>query len=243
MARAIVNRLPELAPRSRLIDLACGPGEPGLSVLERHPDVELRGVDASQDILAHARTRASGRANVRFAHTDMKKLDVPSGSVDAVVSRFGFLALEDVARITAEFSRIARPGCAFSISVWDRLELNTVAYASMESLRGLADEALLPPLDELDARAAGALPEHTLAEIGVTELHTELFSWSTPANGFDLLWSMLTGPGIWHPAVSTLAADAVTELRRCYAARLEDYAAPNGTYMIPSTRRLLWGHI
>lgn len=75
--------------------------------------------------------------------------------------------------------------------------------------------------------------QHTLAEMGVTELHTELFSRSTPDNGFDLLWSMLTGPGIWHPAESTLAADAVTELRRCYAARFEDYAAPNGTDIVP----------
>jgi ubiquinone/menaquinone biosynthesis C-methylase UbiE len=243
VARAIVDRLPVLAPHSRLVDLACGPGEPGLSVLDRHPDVELLGVDASPDMLALARTRASGRTNVRFAHMDMAKLDVPSGSVDAVVSRFGFLALEDVARSAAEFSRIARPGCAFSIAVWDRLELNAVAYASMESLRGLADDALLPPLDELDARAAEALPEHTLAELGVTELHTELFSWSTPASGFELLWSMLTGPGIWQPAVSTLDADAVTELRRRYAARFEDHAAPNGSYLIPSTCRLLWGHV
>src|SRR5438128_2357718 len=48
VARAIVDRLPELAPRSQVLDLACGPGQPGLSVLERHPEVELLGVDTSQ---------------------------------------------------------------------------------------------------------------------------------------------------------------------------------------------------
>jgi SAM-dependent methyltransferase len=243
VARAIVDRLPELAPRSQVLDLACGPGQPGLSVLERHPEVELLGVDTSQDMLALARTQAIGRTNVRFAHMDMEQLDIPSDSIDAIVSRFGFLALENVARSAAEFSRIALPGCAFSIAVWDRLELNTLASASIESLRGLADDELLPPLDELDARAARALPQHTLAEIGVTELHTGLFTWSTPVNEFGVLWSMLTGPGIWQSAVSTLDTDAGAELRRRFEARLEDYATPNGTYMIPSTCRLLWGQI
>jgi hypothetical protein len=116
-----------------------------------------------------------------------------------------------------------------------------VAAASIESLRGLADDVLLPPLDKLDARAAEALPAAALTQVGVTELQTELFSWSTPVDGFDLLWSMLTGPGIWQPAVSSLDADAVAEVRRRYSARLGAYATTDGTYLIPSTCRLLWG--
>ncbi|MFF3572216.1 class I SAM-dependent methyltransferase [Nocardia jiangxiensis] len=241
VAQAILDRLPALAPHSRIVDLACGPGEPGLSVLERYAEAELLGIDTSQDMLALARARTTGRTNVRFAQMDMRELDIPSDSIDAIVSRFGFLTLEDVSRSAAEFARIARPGCAFSIAVWDRLELNTVASSSIESLRGLTDDALLPPLDELDTRAARALPQHTLTQVGVTELHTELFSWSTPVDGFGQLWSMLTGPGIWQPAVSTLDADTVTELRRRYAARFEEYTTADGTYLIPSTCRLLWG--
>jgi trans-aconitate 2-methyltransferase len=241
VAQAIVDRLPALTPHAQLVDLACGPGEPGLSVLERYPAVELLGVDTSEAMLEIARARAAGRTNVRFAQMDMEELDVPPDSADAVVSRFGFLALEDISRSAAEFTRIARPGCAYSIAVWDRLELNTVAAASIESLRGLADDVLLPPLDKLDARAAEALPAAVLTQVGVTELQTELFSWSTPVDGFDPLWSMLTGPGIWQPAVSSLDAGAVAELRRRYSARLEAYATTDGTYLIPSTCRLLWG--
>jgi hypothetical protein len=158
-----------------------------------------------------------------------------------VVSRFGFLALEDLSRSAAEFARIARTGCAYAIAVWDRLELNTVASASMESLRGLADDALLPPLDELDARAAESLPASALTDVAVGQLHTELFGWSTPVDGFGVLWSMLTGPGIWQRAVSSLDADAVGELRRRYAAHLQPFAMTDGGYRIPSTCRLLWG--
>jgi trans-aconitate methyltransferase len=241
VARAVVDQLPAPTPHAQVVDLACGPGEPGLSVIGRHPQVHLLGVDASDDMLAIARARAAGRTNVRFATMNMEKLDIPSDSVDVVVSRFGFLTLEDVSRSTAEFARITRTGCAYAIAIWDRLELNTMSSASMESLRGLADDALLPPLDELDTRAAEALPTSWLTDVGVAELHTELFGWSTPVDGFDTLWSMLTGPGIWQPAVSSLDADAAGELRRRYAARLEPFAMTDGSYRIPSTCRLLWG--
>lgn len=239
VAQAIVDRLPALAPHARVVDLACGPGEPSLTVIERYPEVELLGLDTSEDMLAIARSRAADRTNVRFAAMDMEELDLPRDSVDAVVSRFGFL--EDVSRSAAEFARIARPGCAYSIAVWDRLELNTVASASIESLRGLVDDALLPPLDKLDARAAQALPRTALTQVGVTELQTELFSWSTPVDGMAPLWSMLTGPGIWRSAVSSLDAGTIAELRRRYSARLKAYATADGTYLIPSTCRLLWG--
>src|SRR6266568_1292182 len=101
VAEAIVDRLPNPGPDARVVDLGCGPGEPGLSVLERYPAVELLGVDTSPDMLAIARARAAGLANARFEAMDMQRLDIASDSVDAVVSRFGFLALEDISRSAA----------------------------------------------------------------------------------------------------------------------------------------------
>ncbi|MGW7007888.1 methyltransferase domain-containing protein [Streptomyces sp. NPDC054933] len=237
VAQAVVDRLPALAPHAQGRGSRVRSREPGLSVIERHPQVELLGVDTSQDMLAIARARAAGRTNVRFATMDREDLDLPSDNVDAIASRFGFLVVEDISRSDAEFAGIAQPGCA----IWDRLVLNTVASASIESLRGLVDDALLPPLDKLDARAAEALPETTLAQGGVTELRTDLFSWSTPVEGLEPLWSMLTGPGMWQSAVSSLDAGTVAELRRRYAARLRAYATTDGAYLIPSTCRLLWG--
>jgi SAM-dependent methyltransferase len=78
VAQAIADRLPALTPHAQLVDLACGPGEPGLSVLERYPAAELLGVDTSEAMLEIARGRAAGKTNVRFAKMDMEELDMPA---------------------------------------------------------------------------------------------------------------------------------------------------------------------
>jgi trans-aconitate methyltransferase len=243
VSEAIVDRLPALATGSQVVDLACGPGEPGLSVLRRYPDVHVLGIDSSPDMLALARRRTDGMPNVRFHAMNIEDLELPPAGVDAVVSRFGFLTMEDTTRSTAGFARIARPGCAYSVAVWDRSELNPRAHALVESLRGRVDDELLPPLDELDARAAQGRPAAALREIGVAVLETELFTWSTATDNGDATWSNIISHGIKPAAAASLGPRGIDELRARYWERLERYVQADGTFLIPSSCRLLWGYV
>ena len=63
----------------RLLDLGIGSGLVEEALFERLPDIEVVGIDRSEAMLAQARTRYRGRANLRLVDGGFEDLD----SVDA----------------------------------------------------------------------------------------------------------------------------------------------------------------
>ncbi|HEX8678713.1 MAG TPA: class I SAM-dependent methyltransferase [Chthoniobacterales bacterium] len=51
MTGAILEHLPPPTLGARVLDVACGTGEPGLSLARRSPDVQLLGVDAAAGMI------------------------------------------------------------------------------------------------------------------------------------------------------------------------------------------------
>ena len=51
-----------------ILDIACGTGEPGLTLAERNPGISLLGIDAAEPMvnIARAKAAARGLANARF---------------------------------------------------------------------------------------------------------------------------------------------------------------------------------
>src|SRR4051794_5393582 len=93
--RHISERLGELAgvrPRSRVLDVAAGYGEPALTAARTAgPEGQVVATDISAELLAFGRERAAavGFGNVKFMESDASSLDFPHESFDAAVSRWG----------------------------------------------------------------------------------------------------------------------------------------------------------
>jgi 2-polyprenyl-3-methyl-5-hydroxy-6-metoxy-1,4-benzoquinol methylase len=58
VADAILDHLPALPAGARVLDVACGTGEPALTLARRPPDVQLLGVDAAGGMIEVARAKA-----------------------------------------------------------------------------------------------------------------------------------------------------------------------------------------
>jgi SAM-dependent methyltransferase len=90
----------------RLLDVGCGTGAHTASFADRGWNVV--GVDISEDLLDHARSRG-----VEVINADAVSLPFSEASFDAVVSMWTHTDVDDFAAATREIARVLRPSGAF----------------------------------------------------------------------------------------------------------------------------------
>lgn len=107
----IVRRILDGLPIGTALDAACGTGRH--TAYLHQLGHEVIGADASQEMLARARTRLP---EVVFHEADLHQLPVPDNSVDTVVCALALTHIPDLAPVLAEFARVLRPGGHLVIS-------------------------------------------------------------------------------------------------------------------------------
>ena len=107
------NRLPPGS--SRVLDIACGPGEWVRQIARLHPQAEVVGLDISQLMIAYAQVKAreASLTNARFLLGNiLQPLDFAADSFDLINARLlgGVLRSEKWLGFLKECKRIIRPG-------------------------------------------------------------------------------------------------------------------------------------
>jgi ArsR family transcriptional regulator len=103
--RALVGLIPA---SWTVADLGCGTGSLVASLAPHAQHVI--GVDASEEMLAAARARLGGMANVELRHGSLESLPIETASVDAATMMLVLHHLPTPAAAIAEAARILRPG-------------------------------------------------------------------------------------------------------------------------------------
>jgi SAM-dependent methyltransferase len=142
---AIIQGL-DLSDDQHHLDIASGTGEPGLSIANRSPKGRVVLTDLVPEMLdvAARRAESQGITNVETAVCSADDLPFDDATFDSVSVRFGYMFFPDVAKATAEFARVLRPGGRLCASVWIEPEQNP--WTSI-ALQAIATEATLPPPD------------------------------------------------------------------------------------------------
>ncbi len=142
---AIIERL-EIADDQQHLDIAAGTGEPGLTVARLAPNGHVVLTDLAAEMLDIARRRANAQGITNVETTVCSADDLPFGDAtfDSVSVRFGYMFFPDIAKATAEFARVLRPGGRLCSSVWVKPEENPWTSILM---RAIAAEAVLPAPD------------------------------------------------------------------------------------------------
>ena len=89
-------------------DLACGTGDVAVRLAPRVARVV--GVDHSPEMLAAARTRAQGLANVELHDGALEALPLDDASCDAALLLLALTHVDEPSRATGEMARILKPG-------------------------------------------------------------------------------------------------------------------------------------
>jgi len=120
MREALIQQA-RLEPGMRVLELACGTGDPALEIARRvGPNGHVTATDLSPQMLEECRKNAAaaGIANMDFAVADAENLQFGSASFDRVTSRLGAMYFVDVQRAFAEIQRVLAPGGIVTLQVW-----------------------------------------------------------------------------------------------------------------------------
>jgi ubiquinone/menaquinone biosynthesis C-methylase UbiE len=142
---AIVESL-DIAQDQQHLDVAAGTGEPGLTIAKLVPEGRVVITDLVPEMLEVVARRAKeeGLANVVTRACSADDLPFDDASFDSVSVRFGYMFFPDLAKATAEFARVLKPGGRICSSVWfdpDRNPWTSVVMAA------IATEAPMKPPD------------------------------------------------------------------------------------------------
>lgn len=219
----------KLAPRPGMavLELAAGVGDTGLMVARLVGDSGRVIVsDFAPAMVAAAKRRASelGATSVEFRVVDAEKLDLPTGSVDGVLCRWGYMLMIDPTAAFAETRRVLRPGGRLVFSVFAAPDRNP--WASLVG-RILVEEGLLAPPDPsapgIFALANPGRMRELLAGAGFAEPEIE---------PLELRWRFEDRRSYWQflvdaaGALSPIIQGLPPEGRRVLEDRLHERASP-----------------
>ena len=165
---------------------------------------------------------------------DMQAIDLPDASVDAVVSRYGYMLVPDPALALRETRRVLKPGGRLAFATWAPAKLNpwATAYGPVLIERGLiepptagrARPVLLAEPGQIDelVRAAG------FDEVSVTEVPVAFAaaSWEEYRRIVSSLAAMM------REVLEPLDDEARAEVDEAAKARIEPYRSGDG-YDLP----------
>ena len=126
----VTQRLLEAAgisPGHRVLDIACGTGEPALPAAEVvGPGGRVVLTDQAPEMLAVAREMAEARGltNVEFRLADGEELEAEPGSFDAATCRWGIMFMPEPLRCLGHIYGALKPGGRVAFSAWGPPERN-----------------------------------------------------------------------------------------------------------------------
>jgi enediyne biosynthesis protein CalE5 len=123
-ASVVSDRLVDLAgvqPGSRVLDVACGYGEPSLPAARKAgAEGSVVATDIAKVMLDFAAKRAAdaGVDNIEFVESEAAALDFPADSFDAALSRWGVIFEPEAEAALNNIRGFLKPGSKIAVSSW-----------------------------------------------------------------------------------------------------------------------------
>lgn len=127
LGNAVTEALVEYScptPGMRVLDLASGTGEPGISLAQRVPQGSVMAVDQSSELLDIAAKRARSKNLLNFItqQADAHHLPFADQSFDLATCRFGVMFFSDCQRALVELRRVLKPGACACFAAWGPMD-------------------------------------------------------------------------------------------------------------------------
>ena len=117
---------------SKVLDLACGPGEWVLNLASAYRHMEVVGIDLSEKMVGYANSRKWPNTSFRVMNI-LQLLDFPDNTFDFVNARliFSFMPKAAWPELLQECMRVLRPGGIVRLTECERTLSNSLAYEQL----------------------------------------------------------------------------------------------------------------
>ena len=205
MGDAIIMNL-QLKDGDRVLDVATGTGEPGLTIAGLIPNGTVTGIDLAEDMLAIAteHARSKGLSNYETLNADVCQLTFDEATFDAISCRMGFMFFPDMLLAAKEMYRVLKTGGRLSTSVWDGPQHNDWVTTIMSVIQ----KHIVPPPPEPGAPGMfrcgePGLISNLLKQVGFKDIATQQISGKVDYRSFDRYWEIMLDIGA--PIVAALS--------------------------------------
>jgi ubiquinone/menaquinone biosynthesis C-methylase UbiE len=242
VGETLIERL-DLHPRDRVLDLACGTGEPGLTLARRYGDeVGILGVDAAEGMVnaARAKVEKEGLRGIAFKVMPAEDLALPDGGFDRALCRFGAMLFKDPVKGLSEMHRVLAPGGRFAIAVWGE-RMSAIEMAA-KALEPHLPEDSGPPFAQITSLGAPGALEAALEAAGFTGFEVTQHSLDYRFPNFEAYWDLVEESAMLADLMGQMSPEQQDAVRDEVASLATAYHAPEGlvlphVYLIASGPR------
>jgi SAM-dependent methyltransferase len=241
-------RLVDLRPGDRVLDLACGVGNPALEIARRvGPDGHVLGLDLVEAMVKGARAVASENSvrNAEFRTVpDETSLGVPDASFDAATCRAGMQYMPDRAGAMAAVLAALKPGGRFAAMTLGSAE----RCMPFQLTNGVVSRHVPLPTPDDDAGPVGLSSLEGLIDMfgqaGFTDIRSDVFeSVIFEADDPDAAWTFFSATA--GPFIELLASVPEDVRRSIHEDAVRTFGAafpdgpvrPTGEVLVVSGRR------
>ena len=235
--RSVSERLVEEIdpqPGQTVLELTAGPGETGFLLAPRlGPTGRLISSDFVPAMVEAAQRGATERGleNVECRVLDAQQIDLPDGSVDGVLSRFGLMLVPEQERAMGEIRRVLRPGGRYAYATWGPPDRNpwisSIVLALVQHGHAPGGDPFAP--GGVFSLATPDRNQELAAAAGFEAIAVEELTGTMSFEDEDDYWTFnaaVAGPVA--ELVSTLSSDQLREIRATLHGSLDAFARDGG---------------